>query len=164
MGTHSMNLTSTNDHWLVTMKKCQVSCIAIDYRVALFLCDGSNEASLYIESAFYVGDKEREIQLTPADPLSLQPILTLLHAEVVEITIAKTGKLIARFRDGRFVRVEPDSSYEAWQFAQMGFYLFVCSAGGDVALFQDPSTSGAIRDSLPALPDSSPDSAKDSLS
>jgi hypothetical protein len=131
-----MQLTTTDFGWLLAMDEGRIQRIEVDFRLGFLFGDKTETASLYIETPCYLRCEGRNIPLTPHDPCSLAPALALFNADVADVTIQRTGHLTARLKDGRFVEVDPNEQYEAWQLGSANGFLLVCSPGGEVALFQ----------------------------
>jgi hypothetical protein len=125
-----------SDGWNLSLPNGLVHLIQIDFRLGLFLSDGSSNAQLYIETPCTLLDRGVKSVLTPAESSSLAPILTVFNRPLRTIRISNSGLLTARFGEGRLLEVESHDKYEAWQLGSSLGFLFVCSPGGKVSLFR----------------------------
>jgi len=133
-----MKYTTTNDGWHIPMDGGSIQRIEVDFRLGLHFSDKVDTGHLYIESPCYLIDNKETTLLVPAIATSVAPILSLFNAEVVEVTILKTGHLSVMFSLGRSLTIAPDPAYEAWQIGCMNF-LIVCNPGGEVSVFLEPA-------------------------
>lgn len=76
---------------------------------------------------------------------ALSELIRLLEQEVSSASITKKGFLSIAFSSQHIIQNPPDESYESWtlHFSHPGDPhqprgLFVCTAGGDVAIFGEP--------------------------
>jgi hypothetical protein len=135
-----MELREEKDRWVFHFVDGRVNSIHVDFRLTLDLVDGPNKASLTIETPCRLKGPNVDVALKPSEPSSLAPILFLFNAKVIAAVIEKTGHLKVEFEGSRFVEVEPDDSYEAWQIDCSIGVMFVCSPGGSVSFFRDAKT------------------------
>lgn len=138
-----MKLTEESDGWRLTLDQGFVQLIQIDFRLGLFLSDGSDVAKLYVESECLLRTPGGEDRMNPEDPRSLVAILPFAQgAKVAHISIRKTGQLQLEFESGSSLEVNPQQRFEAWQLGSSSIgLLMVCAPGGSVALFEKrPST------------------------
>jgi hypothetical protein len=132
-----MELKDTNDGWYLELHNGLVQLIQIDFRLGLFLSDLLDKAQLYVETKCRLKSRDADVSLTPADPSSLAPMLPFFNAKVAGVAIRKTGQLRVDFGADRFLEVDPDGAYEAWQLSCSTGIMLVCSPGGSVSLFRD---------------------------
>jgi hypothetical protein len=118
------------------MDEARVQRIEIDFRLGLLLSDRSETAHVYFETPCYLNSQGEEILLAPDDTCTLAPILALFNAEVGDVAIHGSGRLVVTFKDGRSLEADPDERFEAWQIASPNGFLLVCSPGGSVSVFQ----------------------------
>lgn len=132
-----MELKEEKDRWVFHFVDGRVTYIHVDFRLTLDLVDGSTKASLTIETPCRLKGPNGDVTLTPSEPSSLAPILPLFNAKVIAAVIEKTGHLKVELEGGRFMEVDPDDSYEAWQIGCSIGFMLVCSPGGSVSFFRD---------------------------
>ena len=132
-----MQFTEHKDGWELAFERGRLGYIHIDFRLTLDLTDETGTASVVVESPCCLSCPSEETLLMPSEPTSLAPILALFDASVTQVTIAKSGILTVFFEDHKFIRVNPDERYEAWQLCcpTLGL-LLVCASGGDVSVFR----------------------------
>jgi hypothetical protein len=135
-----MKLREETDDWSLAIDNGRVQMIQVDFRLSLLIVDAHDHAWLRIGTACTLRGTEGAAALIPDQATSVSPILPFFNGSVTSLTVAKAGKLVARFGNGAVLEIEPDEAYEAWELAcSIGTtkYLLVCSPGGKVALFQD---------------------------
>jgi hypothetical protein len=132
-----MKLKDTNDGWYLELHNGLVQLIQIDFRLGLFLSDLSDKAQLYVETKCRLKSPDADVSLTPADSSSLAPMLPFFNTKAAGVAIQKTGQLRVDFGADRFLEVDPDGAYEAWQLSCSTGIMLVCSPGGSVSLFRD---------------------------
>jgi Family of unknown function (DUF6188) len=139
----NMQLTEEKDGWSLRLQTGRVGYIHIDFRLGLDVTDTTGTASVTIETPCHLSSPSGETVLIPAETTTLAPALGLFNVDVEGISIQRTGRLKIIFGNDFFLRVEPNEMYEAWQIGcpNCGF-LFVCSPGGEVALFQQGGVKG----------------------
>lgn len=130
-----MELREENDGWHLALQDGFVQIIQIDFRLGLFLADASGLSKLYVGSACRLKGPDSEVSLIPEDTPSLAPALPLFNAKVESIDIRKTGQLTVWFDGGRTLEVEPDEKFEAWELGCSINLQFICSQGGEVAVY-----------------------------
>jgi hypothetical protein len=134
-----MELIERGDQWIVApQQEGRIRRILIDYRLGLEFSDSVGTATLFVGAVCRLRGPGLDALVTPGSPLGVAPILPFFNAEVLGVTIQKTGHLILALGGDHFLEVDPDASYEAWEFACQKNTLFVCSPGGGIALFQEP--------------------------
>ena len=136
----AMQLIPTDFGWLLRMDEGRIKHIGVDFRLVLLFGDKTETASLCIETPCYIRSEGKNTRLVPDAPSTLAPALTLFNAEITDISILKTGYLTAKFKDGRSLEIEPNEQYEAWQVSSTNGFLLVCSPGGEIAMFHQPSS------------------------
>lgn len=134
-----MDLTENLEGWQLSFREGWVQLIQVDFRLGLFFSDGRETAQLHIGAPCRISNVDLDI-LDPSRPLTLAPALTLFNAEVRSVTIGRTGKLTVEFGDQRTLEVHPNGPCEAWELGSpTSRFLFVCTPGGEVALFRQPT-------------------------
>jgi len=150
-----MEYISKNDDWSFSLEEGIVQLLQIDFRLTLVLSDGesddSDKAELSINTACVLEHGGAFYFLTPEDPLTLAPALSLVNAEVVSISIQKTGDLKVEFANNALLSIEPDEGYEAWEMdcSIAGDSIkFVCLPGGEVEIFNSEPKALAKRENI----------------
>lgn len=135
-----MQLIPTDFGWLLKMDEGRIQRIEVDFRLGLLFGDKTETASLYIETPCHIRSEGNNTRLVPDAPWTLAPALTIINAEIADVSIQKTGYLTVKLKDGRSLEIEPNEQYEAWQVGSTNGFLLVCSPGGGVAMFQQPGS------------------------
>jgi hypothetical protein len=133
-----MELRREEASWNLAFHHGLVQQIQIDFRLGLLLTDDKAHAKVVIETPFVLHSPDGSLPFTPAETVSLAPILRLFNKEVIDLNIRKTGHLKVAFADGYSLEVDPDDNYEAWQIGGSIGFMFICSPGGSVSLFREP--------------------------
>ena len=96
------------------------------------------DATIRIDGEFAVrGTDGRTWRLRPADDATaLAPALRLFGLTVDRAEAHKDGTLEVAFADGSGLRIAPDPSSEAWEFAGEQGVRVVSLPGGDLAVWQ----------------------------
>lgn len=111
----------------------EISRICLDYAVTFETVDGTE---LRIESVFRLtsADGLRSVEIDPNNLSDTgEPVVQLLHQEVVLATMAESGVLALRWARGERIECEPDEQFEAWTLVTTAGERMVCLPGGGIA-------------------------------
>ena len=134
-----MQFNEAKNGWFIALHSGHVQLIQIDFRLSLLVSDGPDEAWIHIETPGMMKSETADAIIDPGKTNTLSPILALFNAEVMEITISRTGLLKMQFAANIFLDVAPDHTYEAWQIeGKIGdnSFMLVCPPDGKVTLFR----------------------------
>lgn len=129
--------THTDHFWRYEFKDFRVSKLSVTSAFGLSLSDGVLEGRLRIEQPYEFVCGEKKYTCDPHSAASLSPCLSLRWKELEAIQIFEDGRAEARFSEGLFLQLRTNDSYEAWQFALLGYVLFISCPGGGVSFFAD---------------------------
>jgi len=135
----SMRIEENDIGWVILFDDGHLEMIQIDFRLSLLLAEEKCRAWIHIEQAACLRREGREVILMPDQTLTLTPILGFFNSPVASIKIEKKGHLQVKFHEDCILEIEPHEMYEAWQVECSGTggdSMFVCSPGGEVALFR----------------------------
>ena|SRR5579883_1528119 len=131
-----MKIQETQDGWEMLLEDGHMLLIQIDFRVAFDFADGSDSATLTIETEFRLKGPDVDKLLNPEESSTLGPILPLHKAKIVSVDFKRTGQLKIEFGEGYSIEVGPNDRYEAWQLGcTTPRSRFICTPGGDVSRF-----------------------------
>ncbi len=111
----------------------EISRICLDYAVTLETTDGTE---LRIETVFRLmsADGSRSVEIDPSNLGDTgEPVLHLLHQQVVLATVAESGTLTLTCMRGERMECEPDQEFEAWTLVTAAGERMVCLPGGGIA-------------------------------
>ena len=138
-----MELKEDETGWYLALSEGSVQLIQIDFRLGLLFREASSAdgARLDIGEPCYLKGPGGRVPLTPGETSTHAPILPFFNAKVIGIAIQETGHLKVEFTGNRFLEIDPNDRYEAWELGcSIGFKL-ICSPGGSVAVFEFSDSS-----------------------
>ena len=108
--------------------------IDVDYTVSFNLSGGYE---IRIETPFSLHDSGGDLQVSPGtDPeLSTARLDALIGPTIITSVAEDSGTLRLNFANGSRLRVEPDSSFEAWTLAGPNGTKVACMPGGELAVW-----------------------------
>lgn len=112
-----------------------------------FFEDGPT-AYILIESSFELrsGDGTQLLDPELGGP-RLQPVLALLGARLLDISVTASGDIRIEFQGGLSVHVPPNPRYEAWEVKAHEWFKVVCMPRGEFAAFTYPPSKDAAKGS-----------------
>jgi len=135
---HDMKLIEESDRWLIPIQGLIVTQCRIDYAFSIVLWE-SREFSFSIriggEFICRVNNQEHHLHAERA-PMELSPAISVLHKPIETAVAKKDGFLELMFTSDIHIIVPPDPKYEAWELSGSKGLLMVCTAGGNVSLWQ----------------------------
>jgi hypothetical protein len=122
--------------WCLPIEHRGVSRCAVDHAFVLEFHEGAESTVVRIEGEFTIVERGQACRLTPSEPRGLGPAVALFGQVVSSARVSEKGRLEIAFDDGRSMRVEPDTRYEAWEFFGPGGMRAVCAPGGTISVWQ----------------------------
>lgn len=131
------------DKWVIPLREREVTLLLIDYAFRFVMWQSNDDdISITIETDFVFNrpsDPNHRISLSANWPLSVMPVLEILHEKVVDVVIFKDGNLAVTLRNNQQILVSPDPNHEAWNVAGSGGLLVVCGPGGKITRWSSDS-------------------------
>jgi len=121
------------------LAKATVTQCRVDHAFSLLLDEVDAVARVWtvrIEGPFSIenGGKHKTVFDCEAPPSAWGPAIdALLHATLLDATVAEYGALSLRFETGDRLEATALPQYEAWQVSGPGGFLAVCEPGGRVS-------------------------------
>jgi hypothetical protein len=122
--------TEIPNGWSFRIDPPDLTFIRIDHQVRLQF----SAIEVVIETPFELSTPQGTNQLDPAGRAGLGLILAIYPTSLVSAT-SSAGTLNMRFEGAVSLSVPPHSRHEAWQINGPRGFLFVCTPGGDTALW-----------------------------
>lgn len=129
------------DHWILPLQGRLVTRCFVDNAFGIDFWLKDDEYTVRIGEPFLYIESERQHSISPEEPTTLCPVLSILHKEVNSIRAYKTGSLCISFSDGSYLSVDASPDYEAWEISGSNGLEIISMPGGDLAIW----TPGGIR-------------------
>ncbi len=136
MNTKIISFVDNPDFWEISIKGRQITRCCLDYALTIDLWDLDDSLTVKFENPFKLISANKNYEVNPQNPKSIEPMLQLLFEEVLTLKISKSGKLEMSFVNGSYLWTDPHEEYEAWELNSSKGLKFVCMPGGEVAIWE----------------------------
>lgn len=123
-----------DDRWVLPLRGDMVSRCVVDAAFQIQFLERADPITVTIESPFIVIESGVSREVSPADPPTLGPVLSVIGRSVKAACAMKTGHLRLEIEDLCLV-VDPDERYEAWSVVSDNNLKLICMPGGSVAVW-----------------------------
>ena len=135
--TKHYNLTENNEYWLLRLSNNQITRCMLDFAFSIQLFESNDIITeIRLENEIIFSKQNQKYILHPHQPLSLCPILEIVHWIIKEIIIFKSGKLNIIFENEDSLIVNPLQAYESWQITGPNKLMIICNPGGNISLWK----------------------------
>jgi hypothetical protein len=129
-----LRLVEFTDRWEFSHTDFVVTRCSIDYAFSITLLRDNRYVTIRIENDFIFKKNGKALTISVADTKTLVEILAILHKQLRDIKMYKTGQLELHI-DKFEIIVEPDEKYETWNLTSDNGLLVVCIPSGKLAIW-----------------------------